>query len=98
MPLAMRLLWDMQNLWSVLYAINKRWEPDYKWTIEEAIDLPIKPDHLAQRLNGVFTLTAPERNITDAYELILEVLDLVPPEHDVSSARASIKAAMNRQQ
>jgi hypothetical protein len=96
MPLALRLTWDMQNLWSVLYAVNERWEPDYKWTTSEAMDLPLQPKHTAERINRVFVLDDPVRRVREAYELVLEVLALVPPEHDVSAARASIEAALRK--
>lgn len=94
MPLAMRLLWDMQNLWAVLYAVNKAWEPDYKWPSAQALDLAVQPDRLPERLNRVFALTDPTESIQEAFQLILDVLALVPPSIEVSAARASVRRAL----
>jgi hypothetical protein len=92
--LAQRLIWDMNNLLAVLFAVNRRWEPDHKWTDAAALDLPISPPDLSARLNEVFTLTDPVRSIDTMFTLILETLSLVPSEYDVSAARASIMAGL----
>ena len=84
----------MQNLWSVLHAVNKVWEPDYKWTTPEGLDLATKPERLSERLNRVFSLEDPEDGIRTAFQLILDVLDLVPSCVDVSATRAPIEAGM----
>lgn len=94
MALAIRLTWDMQNLLRALFAVNGRWETDWKWTEAAAGQLPIKPAALAERIARVFTLSQPHDSIVEAFELILEGLDLVPEEYDVSEARASIQAAL----
>ena len=54
--LAMRLLWDMNNILAVLYAVNRVWQPDPKWTNLLLRDLPIQPERLPERINAVFTL------------------------------------------
>jgi hypothetical protein len=74
--------------------VNRRWEPDHKWTDAAALDLPISPPDLSARLNEVFTLTDPVRSIDTMFTLILETLSLVPSEYDVSAARASIMAGL----
>jgi hypothetical protein len=93
-PLALRLTWDMQNLWAVLFASNRRWEPDLKWTSQRVLDLPRSPDNLSQRVNSIFTLKEPARCVREAYELVLEALALVPSSIDVASARRSIETAL----
>ena len=95
-PLTLRLTWDMQNVWAILHAINERWEPDYKWTSSQALDLPLIPDKFSVRLNSVFMLDDTERSVGAAFELILDTLALVPPPHDVSAARVSIDRAQRR--
>lgn len=92
--LAMRLLWDMENLLAVLYAINRTWQPDPKWTNLLVRDLPVRPDRLPERINAVFTLNDPRAGIVECFTLIVETLQLVPPPHDVSRALTSIQASL----
>lgn len=94
MALAQRLIWDMQNVLAVLFALNRTWEPDFKWTDERSLALPVKPDRLSERINEVFVLTDPEKSIVTAFELILDTLDLAAGEFDVSVARSSVVEAL----
>lgn len=95
MALAMRLLWDMQNVWRVLFAINQAWEPDWKWISAAATELAIRPIDLELRNDRVFTLDEPHRGVTTCFELIRDTLNLVPAGYDVSRARDSIQAALD---
>jgi hypothetical protein len=89
--LATRLQWDIENVLRLLFAVNKRWDQDLKWTDERSLDLTIKPEHLSERINQVFTMTHAEDSIRTAFHLIEETLQLVPEEYDVSAALESIR-------
>lgn len=91
--LAMRLQWDVQNLLAVLWAINRRWEQDWKWTDDRALQLPIAPPQVSERINKIFDLSDPERSVRTAFGLIDEVLQLVPRGFDVSTALENIRRA-----
>jgi NUDIX domain len=92
--LSMRLQWDIQNLLRVLWAINRRWDQDWKWTDERALDLPIKPKRLSERIDAIFELRDLVHGARECLQLVLDGLALVPPEHDVSAAVGSIKATL----
>ncbi len=76
MGLALRFTWDMQNLLRVLFAVNRVWDHDLKWTDERSLDLPIKPDQLSARIDAMFRLTDLERAVEINQRLIVETLEL----------------------
>ena len=95
MGLAMRFLWDMQNLLRVLFAINHRWDQDLKWTDEQSLDLPLKPDKLSARIDQIFTLTDLYRAVEVNQRLIVETLELTSAQgYDVAAALRSIRAGL----
>lgn len=94
MALALRITWDIQNVLCILFALNQTWEPDWKWTAFETERLRIKPENVGERINRVFTLTDPHQSVKDDFRLILDTLDLVPDQHNVSGARESVDAAL----
>jgi len=90
LALTERLIWDTYNLLPVLFALNKRWEPDWKWLKEVTKDLPTQPDRLAERLEYVFLAPEPEQRVLTMLELIRDTLELLPEIPSVIRARASI--------
>lgn len=76
MGLALRFVWDMQNLLRVLFAVNQQWDHDLKWTNERSLDLPIKPAELSARIDAMFTLTDLAQCVETNQRLIVETLEL----------------------
>lgn len=78
LPLAQRHIADAQRMLRLLFALNGRWEGDYKWIREQAEGLPEKPADFARRLDLV--LAAPDGGSANATlaELLDELLDLLP--------------------
>jgi len=90
--LALRLTWDMQNLLRTLFAVNRVWERDLKWTNERALDFPIKPSDLSARIDAVFDLTDPGRAVEADQRLIVETLELAEGQgFEVSAALRSVE-------
>lgn len=92
--LAMRLSWDVQNILRILWAINRQWDGDWKWTDERSLDLLVKPARLSERINDVFSLVDGAVAIRTCFTLIEETLLLVPDEYDVSAALTSIRGTL----
>lgn len=92
--LAMRLQWDIQNVLRVLFALNRRWDQDWKWTDTRSLDFAVMPDGLSRRIDQIFTLVDLPSCVTAAFQLIEETLLLVPPPHDVSLALSNIQTAL----
>jgi len=95
MALAMRFLWDMQNLLRVLFAINHRWDQDLKWTDQRSLDLPLKPDRLSARIDEMFTLTDLQQAVEVNQRLIVETLELTSAQgYDVAAALRSVREGL----
>ncbi len=92
--LAQRLVGGVQDALRILYAINRRWEPYEKWTAMTIETLPIKPDHLAARIDAVFVAPHPAERLAVCLTLLRDTLTLVPPPYDVTRAIATIDASL----
>lgn len=92
--LAQRLVGGVQDALRILYAINRRWEPYEKWTAMTIETLPIKPDHLAARIDAVFVAPRPAERLAVCLTLLRDTLMLVPPPYDVTRAIATIDASL----
>jgi hypothetical protein len=93
--LALRFTWDMQNLLRVLFAVNHAWDHDLKWTRAPALDFPLKPAQLAERIDAAFTLADLRRSVEIEQGLIVETLELAQSHRfDVSAALQSVRAAL----
>ncbi|QBD74887.1 DUF4037 domain-containing protein [Ktedonosporobacter rubrisoli] len=90
MALANRLLADIWLLLRILFAINHEWEPDWKWLRTETQRLSIKPAHLAERINAIFSQQQSEYTIAEYLRLIRDTLLLVPSRYDVTQALANV--------
>lgn len=92
--LSLRLQWDIDNLIRVLFAANRTWEPDMKWLARTTAGLQLKPERLAERIDNILTLANSHRSVAEMFRLILEMLALVPAEHDVLGACESVSSAL----
>jgi hypothetical protein len=94
MALTNRLLADIWMLLRILFAINHQWEPDWKWLRPEAQRLTIKPDHLVERINELFTKELCEQTVVDYLLLIRDTLLLVPSFYSVTIALANVRESL----
>jgi hypothetical protein len=76
MGLALRFVWDMQNLLRVLCAINHTWDRDMKWTDARTLDYPILPESLPSRIDSMFKLADLRACVEINQRLIVETLEL----------------------
>ena len=95
-PLALteRLTWDTYNLLRLVFAINRRWEPDWKWLREVTRDLPLAPTRMAERIERVFTAPMLEERVRTDFELISDALALAPTSSGIEQARATIRECL----
>jgi Domain of unknown function (DUF4037) len=86
-----RLTWDVYNVLNLLFALNRRWRPDWKWLRHKCAALPVKPDRLAERIEDIFTAPGLERRVVICQCLILDTLALLPPSPSVTLAQQRIR-------
>lgn len=92
--LTQRLLWGFANIWSLLFALNRRWEPDRKWLHQNVAELTIAPEHFADRVYAIFGSQPSEQRVAICFELILDTLALLPPSPGVQRAAETIRASL----
>lgn len=84
MALTTKLIQEIERALRLVFAVNTQWEPDYKWLWFEQQRLQHTPDRLAERVNEVFETPDAAHSIRLCFDLILDILALVPAPHDVS--------------
>jgi hypothetical protein len=90
--LALRFTWDVQNLLRVLFAVNRVWDRDLKWTDEHSLALRLAPRDLSRRLDECLRFDDLERSVQLEQQLILETLELAAAEgFAVDAALASLR-------
>lgn len=94
MDLSGELIWAVERALRILFAANRQWEPDYKWLKYEARRLEVKPERLVERVNDVFMLPDLRERVVTCFQLLVDVLKLVPKHIDVSKEMAHVSAAM----
>lgn len=94
MALAGSLHTELERMLRVLFAINRQWEPDFKWIAHESERLPLKPPRMLERMDHVFAKASPIERTHLCLRLILDTLQLVPDTYDVSQAKAQVEAAL----
>ncbi len=96
MGLALRFVWDMQNLLRVLFAVNRVWDHDLKWTNESSLDLSTKPAQLSARIDAMFTLADLPYAVEINQRLILETLEIARDHgFDVNAALRSMRDGLS---
>jgi len=88
------LMADVSDALRILFAINRQWEMDWKQLEAACATLAIKPDQLIERINCVLSAEPLERRVEASLQLILDILDLVPPSCDVASAISNIRQSL----
>jgi hypothetical protein len=95
LALADRLTGYLERGLRILFALNRRWEVDYKWLASEAPRLTIKPGELVSRVNSALTLENTRESVRTCLALLIDILTLASEEYDVSAAREQIKQALD---
>jgi hypothetical protein len=92
---ATTLISDVHRLLRVLFAINQRWEPDWKWLADNVRLLDRKPDRLVDRIEMLVATQDPIRSRVECNRLILDTLNLVPSTCDVEGARRAVATSLS---
>jgi hypothetical protein len=90
-----RLTWDVYNVLNLLFAVNRRWRPDWKWLRHKCAALPIQPERLAERVEEVFEAPSLERRVVVCQQLILDTLALVPTSPHVAEAERRMRGHLD---
>ncbi len=95
-PLALteRLTWDTYNLLRLVFALNRRWEPDMKWLREVTRELPLAPERMAERIERVFSAPELADRVQTSFALIRDALALAPTSPGIERARATIEGCL----
>lgn len=94
LALVERLVGGAQDSLRVLFALNRQWEPEWKWLSVTTGQLARKPDRLIERIEAILTAPTLERGMALYLELARDTLALVPPPHDVAVARAAVAESL----
>lgn len=98
LTVAEELVRDVHAVLRLLFALNREWEPDWKWIARLSARLAVKPERLTERIGDCFgPAPAPER-MCIATLLILDTLALLPPSDAIERIRANLHAGLNTPQ
>ncbi len=78
----------------ILFALNRQWQPEWKWLRSTTRALNVKPDRLLERIDDVLSMSDLEHSLETCIELFLDILRLVPPQIDVSRALTSLENSL----
>jgi hypothetical protein len=78
----------------LLFALNRRWQPDLKWLGAVSRDLPLRPERLVARVEETVTTPAFDRRVQAALTLAFDVLALAPATPQIERARTVIAGAL----
>lgn len=85
-----RLAGDLQNVLRILFALNRRWEPDWRWLEDELPRLEAAPSELGDRVDAIIA----ERDTINAARALLMLADdtlaLFGEYPGVAAARATL--------
>ncbi|MEM7334617.1 MAG: DUF4037 domain-containing protein [Chloroflexota bacterium] len=95
MKLAGELSWTVERALRILFAVNKQWEPDYKWLQFEEKRLIQKPERLVERVNDVFLHPDLVERYKMSVQLLIDTLQLIPEEIDVSKEIVHLQEALD---
>lgn len=84
MPFLQRMIPDVQGVLRLLHAVNKQWEPDWKWTKHMISNLDIKPQNLEERIDSILCIKDTKENLNNCFELIKDTLLLIPKEFELN--------------
>jgi hypothetical protein len=88
------LVRDLNRVFRINFAINRQWEPDWKWIEPASRTLTIKPMRLIGRTDEILSTPHLAQANVGCLELILETLALVPPPYDVTRPASIIAESL----
>lgn len=80
---------------TIVYALNRVWEPTTKRLAARVEPLAIKPERLAERIAEALTEPDPRRALLTMTELQLEAVRLAPPGPNIDRARWWLAAGLD---
>jgi hypothetical protein len=88
------LVRDLNRVFRIIFAINRQWEPDWKWIEPASRNLTLKPRRLVERTHEILATPHLEQAAAGCMELSLETLALIPPPYDVTRAASNIRESL----
>lgn len=95
LALTENLVGETEQVLRLLFALNRQWEPDWKWLVPQSQRLARKPDRLVERIDELFSLPKPSERVRACLQLILETLELVPPPYDMTEQITQVREALH---
>jgi hypothetical protein len=92
--LAEILVRELHQILRVLFAVNHQWEPEWKWIRQTTATLVLKPEHLMERVEAIWTSENAAQRIAVCFQLIYDTLALLPPEYDVVQALRAVRESL----
>jgi predicted nucleotidyltransferase len=89
------LLDSAKRVLTIVYALNRVWEPTTKRLALRVEPLALKPDRLAERITEALTESDPTRALRAMTELQLETVKLAPSGPNVDRARRWLAAGLD---
>jgi len=98
-PLALteRLVRDVHGILRILFALNRQWEPEWKWLKDITPSLSLKPESFHERLAAIFSTAQPLDRIVGCFRLMQETLELIPATIDAEQARLAVRQSLSQQ-
>lgn len=95
LALVERMFDDASRVMTIVYAINRVWQPSHKRLAARATQLAVKPERLAERIEQALTEPDPRRALLVLTELQVETVALAPPGPNVERARVWLAEVAN---
>jgi hypothetical protein len=80
-----RLIREVERVLRVVFALNRRWEADWKWLAFECKRLDVQPEGLVERVNTIFSTVDAHESVRLCLQLMIDTLELLPPTFDTST-------------
>lgn len=86
---------DLENVLRVLFAVNRRWEPDWKWMAFVTRDLRQVPLGFHKRVGSALAEEDLSRKVRLTLELVADALALVSERHNVSGIATNVRRSLD---
>lgn len=96
LALTERLVRDVHGILRILFALNRQWEPEWKWLKDITPSLSLQPKSLLERLEAIFSADPPARRVASCFQLIQETLELIPVAIDAEQARLAVRQSLSQ--
>jgi hypothetical protein len=97
LALTERLVRDVHGILRILFALNRQWEPEWKWLKDITPSLPLKPKFFLERLATIFSADPPVGRIAGCFQLMQETLELIPAAIEADQARLAVRQSLSQQ-